>query len=167
MSQTSQTSQTSQNKTAIKRLKKELDEIRKNPPVEVMIGPSDDSNMFEWEGLLNGPDGTPFQGGIFKFRVTFPENYPMKPPVVIFTTKMYHPNIDPHGHICVDILKNNWSSAYTISKVMLSVSSLLSDPNPDSALNGEAAKIYKTNRQEYNRTVKEWTKKFASPQNLS
>ena len=156
-----------QNMSAIKRLKKELAEIRKSPPVEVMVGPSDDTDMFNWEGLLNGPEDSPYSGGIFKFIVQFKNDYPMTPPTIRLTTKIFDPNISESGEICVDILKSDhWSSAFTLSKVMLSLSSLLTDPNPDSALNGTAGRMYITDRIRYTKTVKEWTKKYASPENL-
>lgn len=151
---------------ALKRIQKEIEEVKKSPPDRVMAGPSDDSNLFHWEGMMNGPEDSPYAGGIFKFVIDFPDDYPMKPPKIVFTTKIYHPNISLKGDICVDILKNKWSSVYTISKVMISISSLLTDPNPDSALNAESGRLYQRDRQAYNKTVREWVKKYASPENL-
>ena len=149
-----------------RRIQKELDQIRKHPPLEISVGPTDESNIYHWEGILNGPQGTPYADGIFKFSVDFPTDYPMNAPKVKFITRIFHPNISETGDICVDILDKNWSSVYDISKVMLSVSSLLSDPNPSSALNGESAKLYMKDRLLYNKTVKEYVRKYASPENL-
>ena len=131
----------------MKRIKKELDDIRKHPMPEIMVGPVD-NNLFYWEGLLNGPEDSPYAGGIFKFKITFTDDYPMKPPKVEFITKMFHPNIGKEVRICVSILdKDKWSSAQTVSKILLSLSSLLTDPNPYSPLNPDSARLYLYDRQ--------------------
>ena len=90
-----------------------------------------------------GPTDSPYQGGIFFLDIKFPQDYPFMPPRCTFKTKVYHPNINASGGICLDILKNQWSPALTTSKVLLSITSLLSDPNPDDPLVGEIAALYK------------------------
>ena len=80
-----------------------------------------------------GPEGTPYQGGVFELRIDF-QDYPFKPPNVIFTTRIYHCNINSNGNICLDILKEQWSPALTISKVLLSICSLMNDQNPNDPL---------------------------------
>jgi len=90
-----------------------------------------------------------------------PEEYPMAPPKVRFMTKIYHPNIDKLGRICLDILKEKWSPALQIRTVLLSIQALLSAPNPDDPLDNQVANHWKTNEAEAIKTAREWTKKHA------
>jgi len=145
----------------IKRLNKELAELRNNGISNISAGPIND-NMFEWEAVIIGPVDTPYEGGIFKLNISIPTNYPFKPPIIIFTTRIYHPNISPSGSICLDILKNQWSPALTISKTLLSICSLLSDPNPNDPLVPDIANIFKTDIEMYNKTAREWTLTYAT-----
>jgi len=108
-----------------------------------------------------GPAESPYAGGVYFLNIHFPADYPFKPPKLQFTTRIYHPNINANGSICLDILKDQWSPALTISKVLLSLSSLLTDPNPDDPLVPEIAQIYKTDREKFVNTAKEWTRKYA------
>ena len=151
------------------------------------------------QATIMGPSDSPFQGGVFFLNIHFPSDYPFKPPKVSFTTRIYHPNVNSNGSICLDILNAQWSPALTISKgasppvpspvcsgpfpcaftrawpalphligcactpaVVLSICSLLTDPNPDDPLVPEIARIDKTDRAKYEATAKEWTKKYAS-----
>ena len=117
--------------------------------------------MFKWEGVIMGPSDSPYQGGVFKLEILFPVDYPFKPPKLQFTTKIYHPNINPAGLICLDILKQQWSPALTISKVLLSITSLLTDPNPDDPFVPEIAQLYKTNKAAYEAKARESTLRYA------
>jgi ubiquitin-conjugating enzyme E2 D/E len=145
----------------IKRLRKELDDMQKDAVSNLSAGPVND-NLFEWEAVILGPVETPYEGGVFNLSISIPSNYPFKPPMVIFKTKIYHPNINSAGSICLDILKTQWSPALTISKILLSICSLLADPNPNDPLVPDIANIYKNNIELYNKTAKEWTMTYAS-----
>ncbi|XP_032087951.1 ubiquitin-conjugating enzyme E2 D1 isoform X2 [Thamnophis elegans] len=94
-----------------------------------------------------GPPDSAYQGGVFFLTVHFPTDYPFKPPKIAFTTKIYHPNINSNGSICLDILRSQWSPALTVSKVLLSICSLLCDPNPDDPLVPDIAQIYKSDKE--------------------
>uniref|UniRef100_A0A0B7B4W3 E2 ubiquitin-conjugating enzyme n=1 Tax=Arion vulgaris TaxID=1028688 RepID=A0A0B7B4W3_9EUPU len=145
---------------AVKRIQKELQDFAKDPPSNCSAGPVGD-DIFQWQATILGPADSPYQGGVFFLTITFPSDYPFKPPKIAFSTKIYHPNINSNGSICLDILRSQWSPALTISKVLLSICSLLTDPNPDDPLVPEIARTFKTNRIEYNRLAKEWTAKYA------
>ncbi|PON96890.1 Ubiquitin-fold modifier-conjugating enzyme [Trema orientale] len=118
-------------------------------------------DMFHWQATIMGPPDSPYTGGVFLVTIHFPPDYPFKPPKVAFRTKVFHPNINSNGSICLDILKEQWSPALTISKVLLSICSLLTDPNPDDPLVPEIAHMYKTDRMKYETTARSWTQKYA------
>jgi ubiquitin-protein ligase len=101
------------------------------------------------------PIGTEWEGGTFRLQFVFTEDYPTKAPQVRFITKMFHPNIYTDGKICLDTLQKNWTPGLTITSVLISIQSLLSDPNPMSPANNVAAQIYQQDRAEYNRKVLE------------
>lgn len=143
------------------RLQKELERIEKNPPTNCFAQPID-NNMFKWKAQIYGPESTPYEGGIFNLVILFPTTYPFKPPKVHFVTKVYHPNISSAGSICLDILKDKWSPALTISKVLISICSLLNDPNPSDPLVPNIAKEYDLNRQKFNENAMSWTRIYAS-----
>lgn len=111
---------------------------------------------------LNGPKDTPFEGGIFKICFSLPQDYPYKPPKMIFQTKVYHPNISRDGSICIDILKDQWSAALRLNTIVLSLSSLLANPNPNDPLVPEIATEYSYDREKYNKNVIAYVKKYAT-----
>jgi len=151
-----------QTEMASKRILRELQDLRKDPPANCSAGPINPEAVYNWEAVIFGPADSPYSGGVFNMTVEFPSDYPFKPPRLMFTTKIYHPNINSSGFICLDILKQNWSPALTISKVLLSVLSLLCDPNPNDPLMPDIAKQYLNDRAEYDATAREWTEMYAS-----
>ncbi|XP_038440945.1 ubiquitin-conjugating enzyme E2 E3 isoform X2 [Canis lupus familiaris] len=147
--------------TSAKRIQKELAEITLDPPPNCSAGPKGD-NIYEWRSTILGPPGSVYEGGVFFLDITFSSDYPFKPPKVTFRTRIYHCNINSQGVICLDILKDNWSPALTISKVLLSICSLLTDCNPADPLVGSIATQYLTNRAEHDRIARQWTKRYAT-----
>jgi len=146
---------------SLNRLKKELQDLKNDPPANCSAGPCGE-NMFEWQATILGPEGTPYHEGVFFLKINFPTDYPFQPPKVGFETKIYHCNINDNGSICLDVLKDQWSPALTISKVLLSISSLLSEPNPDDPLVPEIAKLYKKNKVKHDMNAREYTIKHAT-----
>lgn len=125
-------------------------------------------DITKWSVVLKGPTESPFENGLFELSIGFKASggnieYPFKAPYVSFVTKVYHPNVNAHGAICLDILKENWSPALTIEKLLMSLSSLLTDPNADDPLNPSVAHQYKKDRQAYEKTVREWVLTYATP----
>ncbi|XP_002129445.2 ubiquitin-conjugating enzyme E2 E1 [Ciona intestinalis] len=147
--------------SSAKRLQKELADITLDPPPNCSAGPKGD-NLYEWVSTILGPPGSVYEGGIFFLDIHFTQEYPFKPPKVTFRTRIYHCNINSQGVICLDVLKDNWSPALTVSKVLLSVCSLLSDCNPADPLVANIATQYFTNREEHDRISRQWTQKYAT-----
>ena len=145
-----------------RRIYKEYEELQKANETELgvkMVG----DNIHKWKAYIKGPNGTPYDGAIFKFDIEFPSDYPLKPPKLRFITPVWHPNFDEDsGSICLDILKSEWSPALSVHKVLISVISLLNDPNPHSPLNGRAAHQYMNHPAEFASSVKEWVLKHGA-----
>jgi len=143
-----------------RRIQKELADIMLDPPPNCSAAPKGDS-LYEWISTILGPPGSVYEGGVFILDIHFTAEYPFKPPRVTFKTRIYHCNINSQGHICLDILKDNWSPALTISKVLLSICSLLTDCNPADPLVGNIAQQFLTHKSEHDRMARSWTKRFA------
>ena len=150
-------------RSAVKRIQAELAEIILDPPCGIIAAPKD-NDIFEWEARLNGPEETPYAGGVFFLDIHFPEEYPFQPPKITFRTRIYHCNINSHGVICLDTIKNNWSPALTISTVLLTIMQLLTQPNPEDPLVKPIANEMVTSPETFFKTATEWTKKYASPE---
>ncbi|CAF2140776.1 unnamed protein product [Brassica rapa subsp. narinosa] len=158
-----------------RRIIKETQRLLSEPAPGISASPSEE-NMRYFNVMVLGPSQSPYEGtpsssfSLFKLKLInlywlelfLPEEYPMAAPKVRFLTKIYHPNIDKLGRICLDILKDKWSPALQIRTVLLSIQALLSAPNPDDPLSENIAKHWKSNEAEAVETAKEWTRLYAS-----
>jgi len=150
-----------QQQKANKRIQKEYDELTKTPPDGVVV--TADNIFNSWKIHLQGPANTPYSEGTFLIEITFPDNYPFKPPKAVFKTTTYHPNIKKDtGEICKDIYEEEWKPTKTIKEVIEILKSMLIAPNTDTPLETEIATEYLKDRSKYDATAKEWTKKYAS-----
>jgi len=145
------------NSGAVKRLLKEFQDAQSSS-LEVYLT---DNDISHWKLILLGPKATSYEGGVWVINVAFPSDYPFKPPKVEFLTPIYHCNINDQGRVCLDILKDQWSPALTVVKIMRSLQSLLSDPNPDDALDAWKASLARTDRPRYEEQIKQHTQSSA------
>lgn len=141
-------------KSAEKRLIKDLQKMSQEGDNGINASP-DEESLYKWTAFIEGPEHTIWEGGLFELKLVFTDEYPSKPPQVSFKSKIFHPNVYNDGRICLDILQNQWSPIYDVWAVLTSIRSLLGDPNPNSPANSEAAGIYSTNKNEYERRVKQ------------
>ena len=147
---------------AVRRLLKELRDAEANTGSAVTVGPSSETDLFHWTGYVTGPEGTPYEHGVFCIDIVIPVDYPFKPPRMHFTTKIYHPNINSNGHFSLDELYDAWSPALTIIRVLQSIRSLLALPNPDDPLMPDIALEYMRSHERFVATASEWTRKYAT-----
>ncbi|KAL0280526.1 UNVERIFIED_CONTAM: hypothetical protein PYX00_001792 [Menopon gallinae] len=158
--------------SALRRLMAEYKQLTLNPPEGIIAGPINEENFFEWEALITGPEGTCFEGGVFPAKLIFPPDYPLSPPKMQFTCEMFHPNIYADGRVCISILHapgddpmgyessaERWSPVQSVEKILLSVVSMLAEPNDESGANVDAAKMWRENREEFNRIAERLVRK--------
>jgi len=141
-----------------RRIVKETQRLLTEPAPGINAAPYKD-NLRYFNVIIQGPAQSAYESGIFKLELFLTEDYPMAPPKVRFLTKIYHPNIDRLGRICLDILKDKWSPALQIRTVLLSIQALLSAPNPDDPLANDVADLWKSNEPQAIKEAQEWTKK--------
>jgi len=147
-------------------LRKQLAELNKNPVEGFSAGLIDDEDIFRWEVMIIGPPDTLYEGGFFKCHLYFPTEYPLRPPVLKFLTDIWHPNIEKDGKVCISILhepgddrfgyekaSERWLPIHTVETILISVISMLADPNDESPANVDAAKEWRENYQEFRRKV--------------
>ena len=142
-----------------RRIQKETERLEKDPVPGLSAKPHEEDLRY-FDVRLEGPAETPYEGGTFKLELYLPEGYPMVPPKVRFLTKIYHPNIDKVGRICLDILKDKWSPALQIRHVLLSIGALMSTPAPDDPLANDVAEVWKADQAKALKTAREWTKLY-------
>ena len=134
------------------RLTRELSKLKQESVEGIEINETED--IMNWFAIITGPPDTPFEGGKFKLQLKFSGEYPIKPPSVKFVSNIFHPNVYRDGKICVDILQHQWSPAQNIRSILISIRSLLMDPNPSSPANRDAAVLFRDNYNEYVKKVK-------------
>lgn len=146
-----------------RRIKREIEDLLSSDNSSfATAGPVESGNLFLWNATIAGPTGSPYEGGLFELTMSFPEDYPFQPPKVVFKTRIYHPNITPDGgSICLDILRDQWSPALSVSKLLLSICSLLEDPNASDPLSPAIAEEYINDRERFNQTAAAWTQVYA------
>lgn len=172
---------------AAKRLFQEYKSLLTNPPDGITAGPVNEDDLFIWEALIQGPEGTPFEGGIFPAELKFPKDYPLNPPKMKFLGEIWHPNgkisslescqvfactdnslVYTNGEVCISILhppgddpnhyesaSERWSPIQSVEKILISVMSMLAEPNDESPANVEAAKMWRERRPEFEKRVRE------------
>lgn len=143
------------------RILKETQKLATDPIVGIYAEPEKENPRY-FNVMIAGPKDSPYEGGLFKLQLYLPEEYPMVPPKVLFMTKIYHPNIDFLGRICLDILKTNWSPALQIRSVLLSIQCLLSEPNTADPLNEKVNEHWLKDKDDAVKTANQWTLKYAS-----
>jgi len=147
---------------ATKRINRELAELHKNPIEGVTIDA--ESDIFKWTVQLQGPKGSPYAGGTFKLTLKFADSYPFKPPVLNFTTKIYHPNVmnDEDGSMCLGTLRSDqWKPSCKIASVLMMATNLLKEPNLDDAVENTIAEQFKNDFPNFEKNARDWTKQYA------
>ena len=155
-------------KPSLKRIEKELKYFDGEDCEEgYTAGPDDKSDMYHWTATFRGPEKTPYEGGTFTLEIEFPEDYPFRPPKVTSKTKVYHPNIKrSDGFITIGILKDEWSPELKLIDILKAIQTLLKFPNLDHILEREIFTQYIENKEEFEKTAREWTEKYAQPEEV-
>lgn len=134
-----------------------------NPSSGICVFPTDKLNLIE--AKITGPPNCPYAEGIFSLEIIIPEKYPFNPPGIKFITKIYHPNIDDNGRICLDLIKmppsGNWKPTIGLEGLLIAIRYLLQFPNPDDPLMADIAEEYKNYKEEFIRKAKCATEQYA------
>uniref|UniRef100_M8BJX2 Uncharacterized protein n=1 Tax=Aegilops tauschii TaxID=37682 RepID=M8BJX2_AEGTA len=143
---------------AMRRIRKELELLWTDPPAFCRPGLAPVTDLFHWEVVIDGPDGSPYAGGTFPVDVAYPKDYPFDPIKLTFRTKVYHPNIGPEGKVALDIFGSEWRPSLTISTALLSAVSVLHDPLLDRPVRRDAARLCKRERGLFEHKARDWTR---------
>jgi len=157
-----------------KLLQNQLKKIQSDPVEGVAVELSGD-NLYEWKVYIEGPKDTFYSGGIFQLLMKFPNDYPMSPPVVMFTSDFWHPNVYTDGKVCISILHppghdemsgelpgERWLPTQTVTTILLSIISLLSDPNFSSPANVDASVEWRKDKVSYGKRITQLVEKANS-----
>merc|ERR1712183_237760 len=156
---------------ALKRLVREFKELSVSETEGIIASPVNEDNFFEWEAVITGPEHTPYENGVFVAKLTFPHDYPHSPPKMKFTSRMWHPNVYKDGNVCISILHTGddpmgyektlerWTPLQSVEKILLSVVSMLAEPNDESSANIDASKMYRDDRDTFNRITQDTVQK--------
>eukprot|EP01031_Cornospumella_fuschlensis_P030826 gene30826-37243_t len=161
------------NKYAMELLRRQFAELARNPPDGVSVGLGEDESIFNWEILLVGPPDTLYEGGFFNATLTFPQDFPNMPPKMVFKTPIWHPNVYEDGTVCISILHppgedrynqqesavERWRPILGVEQIIVSVISMLSDPNDDSPANIDAAVMWRNDRAAFKKKVREYVRR--------
>merc|ERR1712130_49478 len=121
----------------------------------------------EVQAIIDGPDGTPFEGGVFRIKLRFGAEFPQAPPKGYFLTRIFHPNVSNNGDICVNTLKRDWKEDLGLRHVLVVIKCLLIHPNPESALNEEAGRLLLESYDDYQARARLMTSIHAKPSTAS
>ncbi|CAD5115451.1 unnamed protein product [Dimorphilus gyrociliatus] len=147
---------------ASRRLAKELSDIKTSGLKTFRDIEVDDANILSWKGIIL-PDSAPYNKGAFKIEIHFPAEYPFKPPKITFVTKIYHPNIDEKGQVCLPIIStDNWKPATRTDQVIQSLIALVNDPEPEHPLRADLAEEFTKDKRKFMKNAEEHTKKWAA-----
>lgn len=147
-----------QGAAATLRSAREFEMLTKNAPVGITLHSTNPAT--EWTVHVAGPADTPYQKGTFDLEVKF-DNYPFKPPKVLFKTPIFHPNVSDKGEICADIYEKDWAPTKKMQDVFNIIRTMLLSPNLETPLNEEAGKLCRENKEEFNKKAAEHTAKHA------
>ncbi|XP_055305512.1 ubiquitin-conjugating enzyme E2 L3 [Sitodiplosis mosellana] len=145
---------------ASKRLQKELGDLKSSNLKSFRDIQVDESNILSWTGLII-PENPPYSKGAFRIEINFPAEYPFKPPKICFKTKIYHPNIDEKGQVCLPIISTeNWKPATKTDQVIQALIALVNDPEPEHPLRGDLAEEFLKDNRRFMKNAEEYTRKY-------